>query len=72
MFCKVFTIERVINTIPFTFLLKDFDNKLIKGCFFEQELLKTKNPDINHVEKTFKKGDKVFVKWLGVNYSHNS
>ena len=48
-------------------------NQSIAGGFYEQELLKVRHPDIYLVEKVIKKrGDKVFVKWLGFDSSHNS
>jgi hypothetical protein len=38
-----------------------------------EELQKTKHPDVHLVEKVLhKKGDKLYVKWLGFDSSHNS
>ena len=37
---EIFTIDRVINTNPNFYLLKDFENKPIKGCFCLRELFK--------------------------------
>lgn len=65
---ELFEIEDVIYSDPITYKLKD-----IKGNFYEHELQKTKYPDVYLIEKVLrKKGDKVFVKWLGFDDSHNS
>lgn len=53
--------------------LNDTSGEEIKGTFYEQEMQKTKFPDIYLVEKVLrKKRDKVYVKWLGFDSSHNS
>lgn len=70
---EIFTIYRVENTSPVTYKLKDYQNQPIEGGFYEQEIAKVKHPDIYLVEKVIKKrGDRVFVKWLGFDRSHNS
>ena len=70
---EIFTISRVKPTIPTTYLLKDYQDQPIAGGFYEQELQKTKYPDIFLVEKVLKKrGNQVFVKWLGFDNTHNS
>lgn len=71
---EVFTIRRIRNSLPVTtYELVDYQNQPIAGTFYEQELQKTANPDIYLVEKIVRKqGDKLFVKWLGFDNSHNS
>lgn len=60
-------------TLPRTYLLTDIKNGEIKGCFYEQELQKVRHPDVYLVEKILKKQKKkMFVKWLGLDKSHNS
>lgn len=45
----------------------------ISGGFYEEELQKTSNPDIYLVEKVLRrKGNKMYVKWLGLDRKHNS
>ena len=60
-------------TNPVTYKLKDYRDQPIAGGFYEQELLKAKYPDVYLVEKVLKKcGNKIYVKWLGFDNSHNS
>ena len=70
---EIFTINKIRNTVPFTYMLKDYRNDTIVGSFYEQELLKVQNPDVCLIEKVMKRnGNKIFVKWLGFDNSHNS
>jgi len=70
---EVFKISTVQQTNPVTYLLQDSRGNPIIGGFYEHELLKTKHPDVFLVEKILrKKGNRVFVKWLGFDNSHNS
>ena len=39
---EIFTIDKVQDTKPTTYLLKDKTNEEIKGCFYRQELQKVK------------------------------
>ena len=70
---EIFKIKSIKMTHPITYILQDYEGKTIRGCFYEKELLKTKYPKDYLVEKIVKKkGDKLFVKWLGFPSSHNS
>ena len=70
---EVFTIHEVKNTKPTTYLIKDENNQIIAGGFYEQELLKTNFKDIFLVEKVLRrKNGKSYVKWLGFPSSANS
>ncbi|XP_058789569.1 LOW QUALITY PROTEIN: uncharacterized protein LOC131663271 [Phymastichus coffea] len=70
---EIFTIDRVMKTVPFTYRLKDYQDKPIAGGFYEKELLRTKYPDIYLIEKVVRqRGDHYYVKWLGFDESHNS
>ncbi|KYM94588.1 hypothetical protein ALC62_14778 [Cyphomyrmex costatus] len=54
-------------------LLEDYRGKPVAGGFYEHELRRVANPDVYLVEKVLrKKGDKVYVKWLRFDGSHNS
>lgn len=45
----------------------------ISGAFYNEQLQKVKFPDVYLLEKVLKrKGNKVFVKWLGLDVNHNS
>ena len=54
--------------------LKDMNDEIIDGSFYEKELQKTKNTTGEHIiEKVIKtRNDKLFVKWRGYNNSFNS
>ena len=70
---EVFTIVHIAAKNPTTYHLKDYQDQPVSGGFYEQEVLKAKYPDIYLVEKIIKKKvNKVFVKWLGFDKSHNS
>lgn len=69
---ELFTITSILPGNPTTFLLKDYENKKIRGSFYEQEIQKTKFPETYLVEKIIrKKGAKVLVKWFGMGPEHN-
>lgn len=58
---------------PAVYYLEDQHKQPILGAFYQEELLKTKYPDIYLIEKVLKKkGDRLFVKWLGLNKNENS
>ncbi|KAJ8914742.1 hypothetical protein NQ315_017453 [Exocentrus adspersus] len=70
---EIFIIRKIRLSNPTTYLLQDEAGKEITGGFYELELQKAKHPDAHLVEKVLrKKGNKVFVKWLGYNDKHNS
>lgn len=70
---EVFKIIKVQVTNPATYLLEDSRGQPILGGFYEHELKKAKYPDVHLVEKVLRrKGNKVYVRWLGFDSSHNS
>ncbi|XP_033229776.1 uncharacterized protein LOC117181322 [Belonocnema kinseyi] len=70
---EIFTLDKVMSSKPVTYKLKDYQDQSVAGGFYQDELLKVKIPDIYLVEKVIKRRDnKVFVKWLGIDSSHNS
>ncbi|XP_050524474.1 uncharacterized protein LOC126909212 [Daktulosphaira vitifoliae] len=70
---EIFTIAKVNNTLPVTYMLEDYTGAPIKGCFYEHEIQLTKYPDDFLIERIIKrKNSKVLVKWLGYDTSHNS
>lgn len=72
--CELFKIARVrSNDSPVTYLLKDMQDQPISGCFYREEIQKTSYPEIYLIEKVLRrKGRKLYVKWLGLDKSHNS
>lgn len=70
---EIFTIVKVSKTNPVTYHLKDYKDQPVSGGFYEQELLKVKYPDVYLIEKVIKKrGNQIYVKWLGFDDTHNS
>lgn len=70
---ELFKVSKVKITNPVTYLLEDYQGNPISGGFYEEELQKTKQPEIYLVEQVLKKkGNKILVKWLGFDKSHNS
>lgn len=70
---EIFTVVKVNDTNPPTYHLEDKHKQVILGTFYEYELQKTKYPDIYLIEKIIKrKGNKYFVKWLGLSNEENS
>jgi Integrase core domain. len=69
---EVFKVVKYSSTFPRVYHLQDLHGNKIKGCFYEQELLEAKNPDVYLVEKVLKrKSNKVFVKYLGFGDEEN-
>ncbi|XP_036144959.1 uncharacterized protein LOC118646367 [Monomorium pharaonis] len=65
--------DSVRHTSFVTYLLEDYRGTSIVGAFYEHELHRATHPDVYLVEKVLRrKGDKVYVKWLGSDGSHNS
>lgn len=70
---EIFSIFKVQNTNPVTYIIQDARHRPILGSFYSQELQKTKHPNVYLVEKVIKKkGSKLFVKWLGLPSDENS
>lgn len=70
---EIFKVKTVKHTNPVTYLIQDLQGKDIYGGFYELELQKVKYPDVYLVEKVVRsKGNKLYVKWLGLSDAHNS
>lgn len=70
---EVFKIKKIQYTDPITYKLVDLNDGEIKGTIYAEELQLVKNPNIYLVERIIRSiGNKVFVKWLGFDSSHNS
>ena len=69
---EAFVIKKVKNTVPWTYVISDFNGEEIVGTFYEKELQKTNRKDFI-VEKVIKRKDnKPYVKWKGYDNSFNS
>jgi len=70
---EIYTVWKVQPTLPVTYLLKDDKGEVLKGGFYNQELSKTKVNNTYLIEKVIRKrGDKLLVRWLGFDKSHDS
>ena len=69
---EVFVTKDIQNTVPWTYIISDLNNKEITGTFYERELQKTNQEDFR-IEKVIKrKSDEIYVKWKGYDNSINS
>lgn len=70
---ELFIIKKINKTLPVTYHLEDQRKQNILGAFYEQELQRSNYPDVYLIEKVLKKkGNKLYVKWLGLNSAENS
>ena len=69
---EIFIVEKIKNTVPWTYVISDLNGEEIVGSFYEKELQKTNQKEFR-IEKVIKrKGNKLYVKWKGYNNSFNS
>ena len=69
---EIFEIVSIRNTNPISYTVKDTNNEIVKGSFYEPELQLTKQK-VFRIEKVIKKDNKrAFVKWYGYPSSFNS
>ena len=69
---EVFVIEKVKNTVLWTYVINNLNGEEIIRTFYEKELQKTNEQEFR-IEKVIKrKGDKLYVKWKGYDSSFNS
>lgn len=70
---EIFKIAKIRYTNPETYLLIDSQDNPIKGGFYKYELQSVADPKLCLVEKVVRRrGNQVFVKWLGFSDEHNS
>ena len=69
---EVFVINKVQNTVPWTYLINDLNGEEIKGSFYEKELQKTDQKEFRIAKVIKKKANKLSVKWEGYDISFNS
>ena len=68
----VFVVDKIKNTVSWTYVINDFNGEDITGTFYENELQKANQKEFR-IEKVIKqKGDKLYVKWKGYDNSFNS
>ena len=65
-------INKIKNTVPWTYVINDLHSEKIIGTFYEKELEKTNQKEFK-IEKILKeKGDKLYVKWKCYDNSFNN
>ena len=69
---EVFVVNKIKNTVPWTYEINDLNDEKIIGSFYEKELQKTSQGEFR-IEKVIKrKGYKIYVKWKCYDNSFNS
>ena len=68
---EVFVINKIKNTVPWTYAINDLNGEEITGSFYEKELQKTSQKEFRIEKVLQKKGDKLYVKWKGYVHSFN-
>ena len=62
---KIFFCKKKIYTVPWTYVIGDFNGEKVVGSFYEKKLQKT-NQKKFRIEKVIKrKGNKFYAKWKG-------
>ena len=71
---ELFKIYKVNKSNVISYQIKDMNDELVKGIFYERELQLTKNTTGEYIiEKVLKtKGNKIYLKWRGYNNNFNS
>ena len=69
---EVFVVNKVQNTLPWTYFINDLNGEEIKGSFYEKELQKTDQKELRIKIVIKKKGNKLYVKWKGYDNYFNS
>ena len=69
---EVFIVNKIKNTVPWTYTISDLNDEQIIGSFYEKELQKTNQKEFR-IEKVLKrKDDQLYFKWKGYDNSFNS
>ena len=68
----MFIVSKIKNTVPWTYVISDFNGEKIIGTFYEKEFQKPNHEEFR-IEKVIKgKGNKLYVNWKGYDGSFNS
>ena len=65
-------INKVKNTVPWTYVNNDLNGEEIIGTVYGKELQKTNQKEFRTEKVIKKKGNKLYVKWKGYDNSFNS
>ena len=70
---ELFKIHSIKKSNVITYKIKDLNDEIIEGIFYEKELQKTKNTGVYIIEKIIRKNkDNYLVKWRGYSDEFNS
>ena len=69
---EIFIIKKIKNTVPWIYVINNFNGEEIIVAFYENELQKTKQNEFMIEKVIKKKGDKLYDKWKGYDNSFNS
>ena len=69
---EVFAVNKIKNTVPWTYVINDLNDEEITGTFYEKELQNTNQKEFRIEKVIRRKGDKLYVKWKVYNNSFNS
>ena len=71
---ELFKIHSINRSNVITYKIKDLNDEIIEGIFYERELQKTKNTsEVYIIEKNIRKNkDKYLIKWRGYSNDFNS
>ena len=59
---EVFVVDKIKNTVPWTYVIDDLNDEEITGTFYENELQKTNQKEFRIEKKIKRKEDKLYVK----------
>ena len=65
-------IKKILNTVPWTYVINDLNGEKITGTFYEKELQKINKLEFRIEKAIKKKGDKLYAKRRGYDNSFNS
>ena len=68
----IFLIEKVKNTVAWTYVISDLNSEEIVGLFHQKYLQKTNQTKFRIKKVVKRKGDKLYVKWKGYDICFNS
>ena len=64
---EAFVVNKVQNTVPWTYLINDLKFEEINGSSYEKELQNTNQKEFRIKKVIKRKGNKLYVKWKGYN-----
>ena len=69
---EVFIVNRIKNTVPWTYTISDLNGEKVIGTFYEKELQETNQKEFRIEKELKRKGDTLYAKWKGYDNSFNS